>query len=87
MSTKIRFCEICKQPIHPDRAENVPETRLCATHAEEIAKYGGEFKATGTIEGTGQKTGTGLVAIGRTRNTEALERLRRDYEDSQVDDG
>lgn len=38
-----RMCEVCRQPIDPDRAEAIPETRLCTEHAREIQAYGGEF--------------------------------------------
>jgi hypothetical protein len=62
----------------------VPATRLCADHARAILKYGGEFRATATTEGTGQKTGRGVVAINQTRNVEALEALRAQYEETQA---
>jgi hypothetical protein len=89
MSAKTRPCEICLKPIDPGRAEAVPETRLCGEHARQIVQYGGEFRATATTEGTGQKTGRGIVAIRRTRNDEAIGRLRADYEASsrQVEGG
>jgi hypothetical protein len=62
----------------------VPATRLCSEHAREVVKYGGEFRATATTEGTGQKTGRGVVAISQTRNSEALEALRAAYEESRA---
>jgi hypothetical protein len=83
MSEKTRLCEICKKPISAGRLEAQPATRLCAEHAREIAKYGGEFRTKATTEGTGAKTGIGVVAIDQTRNNEAIEKLRAAYEESQ----
>lgn len=83
MSTKTRPCEICDQPIDPERIEAVPETRLCAQHAKEIQKFGGEFIVIATQERT-SKTGSlkhnyGSVTISKTRNHKALEQLRDAY--------
>ena len=47
-----RFCEGCKQQIEADRAEGLPDTRLCARHAREFEKYGGEFTLSGSRERT-----------------------------------
>jgi hypothetical protein len=80
VSEGTRPCEICRAPIEAERLEAVPETRLCAEHAREIAKYGGEFRATATAEGTGQKTGRGVVAVNKVRNAEAIEKVRAEYE-------
>ncbi len=80
MSEQTRPCEICKQPIERERIAALPATRLCTEHARQIAKFGGEFRATATTEGTGQKTGRGVVAINQTRNTDAIEKLRAAYE-------
>src|SRR5690348_5399820 len=63
MFEETRRCEICQKPIEPERLEAIPQTRLCAEHARQIAQYGGEFRATATAEGTGQKTGRGVVAV------------------------
>ena len=41
-----RYCEVCKQPIEPERAESLPATRLCTKHGREIGRYGGEFVLT-----------------------------------------
>ena len=82
MPEATRPCEICKRPIEPERLEAVPQTRLCAEHAREVVKYGGEFRATATAAGTGQKTGRGVVAVHQVRNAEALDKLRAEYEGS-----
>jgi hypothetical protein len=84
MSDKTRPCEICGQPIDPERIEVVPETRLCVEHARMIVKYGGEFIVTGTQASIG-KTGSlkknyGDVSVEKKRNTEALRKLRDAYE-------
>jgi hypothetical protein len=87
--SKSRYCEICKQPIEQDRAENDAKTRLCRVHAIEIEKYGGEFKMTASQERTSKegslKINYGAVATNATRNQEAIDRLREDYLDRQND--
>lgn len=40
----LRFCEVCKQEIENERAEHLPETRLCVEHARQIQDFGGEFR-------------------------------------------
>jgi hypothetical protein len=49
-----------------------------------IAKYGGEFLSTGTYASLGKVEGIkknyGDVSVQRTRNTEALRKLREEYE-------
>jgi hypothetical protein len=84
MSVKTRPCEICGQPIDPERIEVVPETRLCVEHAKRIAKYGGEFTVIGTQASLGKggslKKNYGDVSIEKKRNTEALRKLREEYE-------
>jgi hypothetical protein len=83
--SKVRFCEICKQPIDPERAESLSATRLCQQHAVEIQKYGGEFKVTATQERTSKegslKINYGSVATTAVRNQEAISRLRDEYLD------
>jgi hypothetical protein len=54
MSTNTRPCEICGQPIDPERIEVKPETRLCVKHAHMIEKYGGEFIVTATQASLGK---------------------------------
>jgi hypothetical protein len=80
---RTRLCEICKQPIDPERAEGSPDTRLCRDHAVEIEKYGGEFLTTATQERTSKagslKLNYGGISTTRTRNDEAVRRLRDDY--------
>jgi hypothetical protein len=80
VSEGTRPCEICRRMIESERLEAVPETRLCADHARAVAKFGGEFRATATAEGTGQKTGRGVVSVNKVRNTEGIEKLRAEYE-------
>lgn len=80
---KARMCEICKQPIDAERLDGTPETRLCRTHAAEIQKYGGEFRMQATQERTSKagslKINYGGISTRRTRNTEAIQRLKDDY--------
>jgi len=84
MSTKSRPCEICKQPIEPERLEAVPETRLCTAHAKQIQKYGGEFLVAATQERTSKpgslKVNYGGVNTSSVRNQEALAKLHDEYE-------
>ncbi|WP_422924093.1 hypothetical protein [Singulisphaera sp. PoT] len=84
MSLKTRPCEICKTLIEPERIEAMPETRLCAEHARQIQKYGGEFVMTAQHERTSKvgslKRNYGGVDIQKSRNTLALAKLRADSE-------
>jgi hypothetical protein len=84
MPVKTRACEICGQPIDPERIEVVPETRLCVKHAQMIGKYGGEFIVTGTQASLGKggslKKNYGDVSVEKNRNTEALRKLCEEHE-------
>jgi hypothetical protein len=90
MPEKTRPCEICGQPIDPERVEAVPETRLCVEHARMIGQYGGEFLVTGTQASLGKggslKKNYGDVSVSRRRNLEALRKLREAYEQSRGGD-
>jgi hypothetical protein len=87
MAEKVRFCQICKQPIEVERAEGLPETRLCVRHSEAIAKYGGEFTTASSTVVTSKagslKRNYGGVTTRKVRNHAALERLRDDFEREQ----
>ncbi|MCE9554519.1 MAG: hypothetical protein K8T91_14255, partial [Planctomycetes bacterium] len=78
--TKSRFCEICKQPIDPERVEVLPETHLCTRHAHEIQKFGGEFRLVSHQERTSKagslKKNFGGVSTHTVRNDEAMRKLR-----------
>ena len=81
----LRFCEVCKQEIEKERAEHLPETRLCVEHARQIQNFGGEFRVTGTQEDTAKKTslkrnyGGGSSTVS-TRNQEAIDQFKEAYE-------
>jgi hypothetical protein len=87
MSEKTRPCEICLAPIDPERAELLPETRLCVEHAREMSKYGGEYlvaaRQTSLGKGGSLKKNYGDVSLLRKRNIEGLARLRRECQDRQ----
>jgi hypothetical protein len=87
MTGKVRFCQICKQPIEAERAEGLPETRLCIRHSEAIVKYGGEFTtATSTVvtsKAGSLKRNYGGVNTRKVRNDAAMERLRDEFEREQ----
>jgi hypothetical protein len=82
----LRFCEICKAGIDPERAAHVPDTRLCGRHAREIENLGGEFLTIATQERTSKqgslKHNYVGVATMRKRNLEAIARLREQYAQS-----
>lgn len=77
-------CEICKQPIEPERFVSDPKTRLCVEHAAAIKKYGGEFKLDASEEKTSKATSLkhnygGGISVTRIRNQEGIDQLREDY--------
>lgn len=85
MDETTRPCAVCGQMIDPERAEALPETRLCGLHAREIARYGGEFRVTvsqSRLNKAGSmKRNPGDVAVtGKTRNEKAIAKLRADYQ-------
>jgi Prokaryotic dksA/traR C4-type zinc finger len=84
MPAKSRPCAVCGRPIPPGRLEALPQTRLCKEHAAAIEKYGGEFRSTVTRTRLGKegslKKNYGDVSVRRTRNAEALGKLREDHE-------
>ena len=86
----MRFCIVCKSVIDADRAEAMPETRLCSEHGRMIEDYGGEFLVSVAQERTSKqgslKINYGGVSTSRTRNHEALDKLRDAYEQQQFED-
>jgi hypothetical protein len=86
MSAKTRPCEICKKLIEPERVEGIPETRLCLEHANMIKPFGGEFFTTYRRDNLGKvgslKQITGGVSTRMVRNTAALNKLRRAYDEA-----
>ncbi len=84
MPAKSRPCAVCGRPIAPGRLEALPQTRLCREHATAIEKYGGEFRASVTRTRLGKegslKKNYGDVSVRRTRNAEALRKLREEHE-------
>lgn len=83
----IRFCEVCKQQIDPERAQANPMTRLCGVHAEEINDFGGEFILSGKQERTNKsgslKINYGGIAVSQERNLDGIQRLKDRYEEQQ----
>lgn len=84
MSSKRRFCEICNSEIEAERIEGGSTTRLCAKHAQEIEKHGGEFIGTGEFGSLGKqgslKHNFGDVSVTFRRNEEAKRKLIEEYE-------
>ena len=81
---RTRLCEVCKQPIEAERAEFVPDTRLCSEHAAAAEAYGGEFKLEARQERTSKqgslKLNYGGIETSKRRNSEAVERLKEDQD-------
>ena len=86
----MRICLICKQEIEAERAEAIPDTRLCAQHGREIERFGGEFRMTAEQERTSKrsslKVNYGGITTARTRNQRAVEQVRDEYEMQQAND-
>ena len=80
----IRFCQICKRQINPERAEALAGTRLCIEHAIQIEEFGGEFRLSWVQETTSKKGSLkknyGGVTVRFRRNWRALEELQRAHE-------
>jgi hypothetical protein len=83
MTHKTRPCEICGEMIDPERAEALPDTRLCTEHARQMAKFGGEFKISLKQTNLGKqgslKKNAGDVAVaGKRRNTLGVAKLKEE---------
>jgi hypothetical protein len=78
-----RLCDICGQFIDEERAEALPNTRLCMTHAQAAGKFGGEFvlsSKTEVISKQGSlKKNYGGISTSQRRNAKAIEKLRDEY--------
>ena len=85
--SNVRACEVCRRWIEPVRIEADRHTVLCAECAEKINKHGGEYFRTVKEERTSKTTsirqGYGSAEIHKTRNQEALEKLRAEHLDEQ----
>jgi hypothetical protein len=79
MTETTRLCEICARPIDPERADLLPDTRLCVEHARMIGKYGGEFTLRVSRISLGKsgslKKNYGDFSAYKRRNTEGMKRL------------
>jgi len=86
----MRFCIVCKAEIEAERIQSIPATRLCAKHAKEIERFGGEFKLSASQERTSKqgslKVNYGGIATNSTRNEEALNKLLDEYEAAQYEE-
>ena len=81
-----RFCEVCKQPIDVERAEALPETKLCEVHAKAILEFGGESIRVNEEERSNKveslKKNVSGVKTKKVRNMAAMEKLRKKIEES-----
>ena len=84
----LRFCEICKEILDAERAENDRQTRLCTRHAREAARFGGEFRLHIRQERTSKqgslKHNYGSVSVRFVPNRDGIEDLRDEYLASQA---
>lgn len=84
MSDQTRPCEVSGEPIDPERIEVLPETRLCTTHGQQIAKYGGEFLLTATQSSLGKdgslKKNYGDVSVRQKRTADGVRKLIEEYD-------
>lgn len=87
----MRFCEICKKEIDPERVEVLPDTRLCGEHARAIEAFGGEFNVVGTQSSLSKagslKKNYGDVGVEKIRNQEAVDKLKEQYDGLEKYDG
>ena len=74
-----RYCEVCRRIIDEERAEALPDTKLCIEHAKAIEKLGGEFKLGIAVETTSKqgslKKNYGGINVTKSRNSKAMDRL------------
>ena len=86
----MRFCEVCKKQIETQRAEAMPETRLCRDHGEAIREFGGEFTQSVSQERTSKqgslKLNYGGIEAHSKRNRAAIEQLKDEYERQQFEE-
>lgn len=84
MSTAARPCEICQQPIDPERLDVIPETHLCTDHAKQIQQFGGEFLVSFSQERISKpgslKRNYGGITPSKSLNHEGIARLRDAYQ-------
>jgi hypothetical protein len=89
MSETARHCEICGEVIGAKRAAFLPHTRLCITHAKQIAEMGGEFiliaRNTSLGKSGSLKKNYGDVNAEQRRNHDALRKLREAYQASKAE--
>lgn len=87
MPSYLRKCEICREWIPEERVKANPRSNLCIKHAEEIVRYGGEFRtevtAKSTAKGGTMKHNQNDVTTRMIPNREAIEKLQRDYVEEQ----
>ena len=80
----MRLCVICKSEIDEERANGMPDTRLCMEHGKQIQDFGGEFRMTATADRTSKqgslKLNYGGVSTEKVRNDDGIELLRDRYE-------
>ena len=81
MPDEKRLCERCRVEIPAARLEALPETRLCVKCSQEV---GGEFETIVVLGSLGKqgslKKNYGSFTTQKTRNKEAIEKLRDEYQ-------
>ena len=88
LEPRMRLCFVCKKNIDDARLDAIPETRLCATHGQEIEKFGGEFRMSASQERTSKqgslKLNYGGIATTRERNQDAMDKLKDEFDDQNL---
>jgi hypothetical protein len=78
---------VCRVLIDPERVAEYPETVLCNEHAEQIEKFGGEFKRSVTQERLSKaqslKRNYGAVETRKYRNHLAMQKLCREFDEQR----
>ena len=81
--SKVRACEVCRRWIEPGRLEAEKHTLLCKECAVKIEKHGGRVHPADGKERTSKagslKRNYGSVSVRKTRNYEALEKLKAEH--------
>lgn len=89
MTDLVRHCEVCGEKIGEKRAAFLPNTKLCITHAKQIAEMGGEFTLVTRNTSLGKqgslKKNYGDVNAEQRRNHEAIRKLKEAYMASKAD--
>jgi hypothetical protein len=83
MDPTVRKCSICGWPIEEERAEVLPDTRLCFQHANALSRFGGEFLVRAPLNPRRLGFQPRVSAVSKRFNQEGMDLLRRLYRRDQ----